>query len=118
MQDKEQLIIAVSGTATKVTGTATAVSSTAGFWAFLIDHQQPILILCAVIGAVVTIIMGRINSNYQKKRDTREQHSLDMAKEEHAKEMAIKDYQLQKMKQETGQKRRQTDEDLKTLMIR
>ncbi len=111
MQDKEQVIIAVSGTATKVTGTATAVSGTAGFWAFLIDHQQPILILCAVIGAVVTIITSRINSNYQKKRDAREQDALEMAKEHHAKEMAIKDYQLQQMKQETGQKRRQSDKE-------
>lgn len=98
----EQVIIAVTGTATKISGTATAASGTIGFWAFLIDHQQPILILCAIIGAVITMITAAINARFQRKRDEREH-------ERHLIEIAIDTYKLDQLKAESEKRRRKED---------
>ncbi len=114
MQDKEQAIIAASSLSTKITGTATvATAGTAGFWDVIMHHQQPILIGCAVIGAIVTIITATINSRFQKKRDEREEeHNLrereaeERRKLAHEKEMAIKDFRLEELKKNKDNRRK------------
>jgi len=87
VRDTADQIIAVSASVTKTAGTITTVSSVGGFWAFLINHQQPILILCAIVGAIITIISAIVNAYAHKRRDAREQL-------EHSKRMAVMDYQL------------------------
>lgn len=98
----EQAIIAASGAITKTAGTATAATGSVGFWAFMINHQQPILILCAIIGAVITIISAIINARYQKKKNEREEV-------EHHRRIAFMDYQLAQIESEKEKKRRQDD---------
>lgn len=98
MKDTADQIIAISSSVTKTAGTITTVSSVGGFWAFLVNHHQPILLLCAIIGAIITIISFIINSYSIKRRDHRE----DI---EHQKRMAVLDYQLDQL----TQKRRADD---------
>ncbi len=101
-QTTEQAIISISGTATKVSGTATAASGTVGWLAFMLDHQQIFLLLFAFIGVVITLITAAINASYQKKRDERDH-------EKHLIEIAIDEYKLEKLKEESEQRRRETD---------
>lgn len=101
-QAQEHTIIAISGAATKITGTATAATGTAGWIAFLVDHQQPILILCAITGAVITLITAAINARFQRKRDEREH-------ERHLIEIAIDEYKLEQLRSEAEHRRRKED---------
>lgn len=110
----EQAIIAASGTITKTAGTATAATGTAGFWAFVLDHQQPIFLILAIAGFAVTMISASINARYQKKRDERE-HLDFLSREkretiEHEKKVAVYDYQLQQMAENLDHKRLAEDQ--------
>jgi len=98
VRDTADQIIAVSASVTKTAGTITTVSSVGGFWAFLINHQQPILILCAIVGAIITIISAIVNAYAHKRRDHREEI-------EHQKRIAVMDYQIEQL----SQKRRADD---------
>jgi len=120
MADKEQIIISTSGALAKLSGGATAVTATGGVWAFLIDHQQPILIACALVGAAVTIFTAWVNTRYQRKRDARENERNERERSAetrrqlvHDKEMAIKEFQLNEMKK-SAQKTRRSDDDQTT----
>ena len=117
-QHTEQVIIAASSTATKGLGTVTAATGTVGVFQFLVDHQQLILMSFTAIGVFLTFLSYQLNKKYQKKRNDREEEHNQREREAeerrilaHAKEMAIKDFRLQELKESAQQKRRQEDKE-------
>jgi len=92
VKDTAEQVIAISASVTKTAGTITTVSGVGGFWAFFVNHHQPILLLCAIIGAIITIISFIVNSYAIKRRDAREEL-------EHQKRIAVMDYQLSQLTQ-------------------